>query len=246
MSSPIIIGGNGHSGTRLFAEILLAIDVHMGIPGISYNRNSKDLNIRGLMNEWIKPYLLGQSEHANGKMMSQFRRRIRWLLPLRAGPWGFKNPRTMFLLDMYYQLYPDMSFIHVIRDGRDMCFGNPFIQSPTYWGILTESEVAKLTVEERMMRFWGEGNRRVKRFGERVLGSRYLFVRFEDICNDPETWVHRVIEFADGPVERAGDLASLVKKPKSIGRWKSFENDSVERVIDIGRDYLVEFGYLRD
>ncbi len=243
MESPIIVGGNGHSGTRLFAEVLLECGIFMGYPGYSYDRKSKDLKIRYLMTRWMKPYLLGQDASQAAKMKRAFRRKLRLLIPIRRKPWGFKNPRSMFLLPFYRDLFPDMKFIHVIRDGRDMCFGNPFINSPTYWSFVSEEEAAQLSLEERMMRFWGESNRRVKSFGETQLGSRYLFVRFEDICDNTAAEMKRIVEFANGPVDRIDDFASLVKRPKSIGRWKSFDPTEVDRVVRLGQDYLAEFGY---
>ena len=241
--SPIIIGGNGHSGTRVFADVLLASGVYMGVRGISYAKESKDLNIRGLMARWIKPYLLGQSAADTERMQRQFRRRLRILIPFRSRPWGFKNPRSMFLLPFYHSMFPRMKFIHVIRDGRDMCFGNPFVQSPTYWSFVSEDEMRSLTPEEGMMRFWGEANRRVRDYGESELRDRYLRIRFEDICDRPTEEVARILEFAERPAGGLDEMAALVRKPKSIGRWSTFDPESVSRVVTLGREYLTEFGY---
>jgi hypothetical protein len=243
VTAPIIVGGNGHSGTRLFAEILMACGVYMGIPGYSYDRNSKDLNIRSLMNRWMRPYLLGLDARQASTMAGQFRRRLRLLIPFRPDNWGFKNPRTMFLLPFYHAMFPQMKFIHVIRDGRDMCFGNPFIESPTYWGVMTDEEASALTPEERMMRFWGEGNRKVKEYGEANFGSRYLLIRFEDICNEPGTEIRKIVELIGMATKPPENLASLVRKPKSIGRWKDFPAKDVDKVVSIGESYLREFGY---
>lgn len=244
MTSPIIVGGNGHSGTRLFAEILMGSGMAMGFPGISYDRKSKDLNIRGLMTRWIKPYLREElTPQESKKMRRQFQRRIHLLIPFRGGVWGFKNPRSMFLLPFYHELYPDMQFVHVIRDGRDMCFGNPFIESPTYWGVMSDEEASRLTAEERMMLFWGEANHRVKEYGESQLGDRYLRIRFEDICENPESEVPKIVRMAGASPEAARGLLSLVRKPSSIGRWKDYPSEEIDRVLAIGSDYLQEFGY---
>lgn len=243
MTSPIITGGNGHSGTRVFAQILKDSGVYMGVPGLSYYRNSRDLKIIGLMSRWMKPYLLGLNAEQTRKMQREFRFRLRLLLPLRSRPWGFKNPRSMFLLPFYHQMFPDMRFIHVIRDGRDMCLGNPFIKTPTYWGLLPDEDYNSLTPEERMMIVWGESNRRTRDYGERELGQRYLRVRFEDLCANPQEETRRIVEFIDGPLERVPYLASLVKKPRSIGRWREFGSGEVEKVLALGQGYLAEFGY---
>jgi len=243
MMSPVIVGGNGHSGTRVFAEILIECGIHMGLPGLSYARSSKDLNIRGLMSTWMKPYLLGLSDAQTVKMRRQFERRLRLLIPFRSRPWGFKNPRAMFLLPFYHNLFPSMKFIHVIRDGRDICLGNPFVSSPTYWSYVSEDEMQRLTPEEAMMRFWGEANRRTKAYGESRLGSAYLRIRFEDICDNPETEIRKILTLIDAPVRRLPQLVPLVKKPSSIGRWKHHEPRLVSKIISLGNEYLSEFGY---
>jgi hypothetical protein len=244
MSSPIIVGGNGHSGTRIFAEILQKSGVFMGVPGLSYDRRSKDLNIRGLMSRWMKPYLLGQSEEQARRMRRTFQTWLWILIPFRPDPWGFKNPRAMFLLPFYHDMFPGMRFIHVIRDGRDMCFGNPFVNSPTHWSFVSDDENRLLSRAERMMRFWGESNRRVKEYGESRLGSRYLRVRFEDLCTNPEEETTRIVAFINGPAHRIPELMSLVQTPKSIGRWKNYDPSEVEKVVSLGQQYLAEFGYL--
>jgi hypothetical protein len=243
MTAPTIVGGNGHSGTRIFAEILLESDVYMGIPGLSYDRKSKDLNIRGLMNRWMKDYLLGLDAEQSREMRRAFERRLRLLIPFRSRQWGFKNPRSMFLLPFYHQMFPDLRFIHVIRDGRDMCFGNPFVETPTYWSFVSDEEMSSLGKAERMMRFWGESNRRVKSYGETNLGDRYLRIRFEDLCNNPEPETKRIVEFIGRPLDTVPALARLVQKPKSIGRWQTYDAGDVDKVIEIGSEYLVEFGY---
>ena len=244
MGSPVIIGGNGHSGTRIFAEIAMHCGYSMGLAGLSYDSDSNDMNIRRLMNRWMKPYLLGQDEAQTQKMKRQFQFWLRVLIPFRSGRWGFKNPRSMFLLPFYYELFPDMKFLHVIRDGRDMCFGNPFVSSPTIWSFVSDEEAARLSPEQRMIRFWGESNRRVKIFGESVLGSNYLRVRFEDLCKNTESETRRIIEFIDGPIDELNAMAALVRTPKSIGRWKNFEKDKVAAVLEDGDEYLREFGYV--
>ena len=240
---PIVIGGNGHSGTRVFADILMGCGINMGVPGYAHDRDSKDLNIRRLMNRWMKSYLLGLDEADARRMQREFGIWIRLLIPLRGAPWGFKNPRSMFLLRFYHEMFPGMKFVHVIRDGRDMCFGNPFVETPTYWSYVSEEESASLTPERRMMRFWGESNRRVKQFGEEVLGDRYLRIRFEDMCHHPIAETERLVAFSGQSGVDVAAMAGLVRTPKSIGRWRSFDEEKVAPVLTEGAEYLREFGY---
>src|SRR5208283_3337534 len=41
-------------------------------------------------------------------------------IPPQAAGWGWKNPRSIFILPLIQSLYPDFHFVHVVRDGRDM------------------------------------------------------------------------------------------------------------------------------
>ena len=124
-----------------------------------------------------------------------------------------------------------------------MCFGNPFVDSPTLWSFVSDEENRRLSKEERMMRFWGESNRRVFQYGKSKLQHHYLQIRFEDLCNNPEVETRRIVDFIGGSLEGVPELACLVKKPKSIGRWKSFDAKKVNKVASLGEEYLKEFGY---
>lgn len=63
-----------------------------------------------------------------------------------GGPvrWGFKAPVTMYLLPFWAEVFPGATFVHVVRDGRDMCFH--WLQSPVkrYWPHLFPETFAAL------------------------------------------------------------------------------------------------------
>ena len=94
-----------------------------------------------------------------------------------------------------------------------------------------------------MIKFWGESNRRVKHYGQSNLGDRYLRIRFEDLCDHPEEQTERIVDLIGAPRDKVKELAALVRKPKSIGRWKTFEDKAVDDVLSLGAEYLKEFGY---
>ncbi len=243
MKYPVIIGGNGHSGTRIFAEVLAAAGVSMGIPRVTRS-GAYDLNIRNLLNQWVGPYLHRQLSEADQKRMRRiFARRLRIYFPLRAGPWGFKNPRSMLILPFYAQMFPGMKFIHVVRDGRDVTLGNELAGNEEYISAYTERTEDSLSAEERMITFWGRSNATAQSFGEQHLGDRYLRVRFEDLCNHPAQYVAQILKFAALSPARAEAIARRVQKPGSIGRWRSFEPALVQKVEKVGRPWLTQFGY---
>ena len=243
MTYPVIIGGNGHSGTRIFAEVLAAAGVNMGIARLTRS-GAHDLNIRNLLNQWVGPYLHRQLSDAELRRMRRaFATRLRIYFPFRSSPWGFKNPRSMLILPFYAEMFPGMKFIHVIRDGRDVTLGNELAGNEEYISAFTEPADAALTAEQRMITFWGRSNAMAQRYGEQHLGDRYLRIRFEDLCNHPAEHVSEMLRFAALPSARLDAIVALVKKPGSIGRWRKFEPAVVQSVESTGRPWLVQFGY---
>ena len=68
-------------------------------------------------------------------MAAKFRRRVEAEQQRSLGGglvrhtrWGFKAPVTMYLLPFWAEVFPGATFLHVVRDGRDMAFH--WLQSP--------------------------------------------------------------------------------------------------------------------
>jgi len=240
---PIVIGGNGHSGTRVFAEIVTLGGVFTGIRRLTKRKDSEDLRIIGLLNRWVRPFVYGTlSPEESSEMKRAFARRLRLYFPSRSRPWGFKNPRTMLLLPFLGELFPTMKFVHVVRDGRDVSLGNEFVGNAYVDAYLRDDERA-LSAEEKMIIFWGRSNEAAMTYGESRLGSRYLRVRWEDLCRNPAVKTRQLLEFAGCSPERAGEISGVVRKPSSLGRWREFPADTQGRVESRGRAWLSKLGY---
>jgi hypothetical protein len=245
VTGPIVVGGNGHSGTRVFSEILNLGGVSTGIMHLTKRKSSEDLRIIDLLDRWVSPYVYGTlSREDMDRMKKAFSRRLRLYFPLRGRPWGFKNPRTMLILPFLDELLPNTRFIHVIRDGRDISLGNLFVTSNRYLDAFLADEEKQLPPEEKMILFWGRSNQRAMEYGTKHMAGRYLMMRLEDLCTDAISRSAELLGFASSPVSRAEEAARFVKKPKSIGRWKTFPDVMQERVNSRGSSWLRLFGYL--
>lgn len=242
--SPIVIGGSGHSGTRVFSEILAQCGVFTGIRHVTKRAGSEDLNMIGLLNRWVLRYVSGELTPAElARMRREFALRLRLFFPLRNMPWGFKNPRAMLILPFLHEMFPDMKFVHVVRDGRDISLGNEFASRNRYRSaFLTEGEMG-LSAEEAMILFWGRSNQRAMEYGQQRMQGRYLLMRWEDLCADPVRKTAELLEFASCPVADAARVAKIVRKPKSIGRWRSFPERMWRNVHARGAPWLSAFGY---
>ena len=244
MAGPIVIGGNGHSGTRIFAEILAVAKVRMGIGGLTRASMSYDLNIRGLLDRWVGPYLRKDlTTEQNASMRRQFRWRLRAYFPVRGAQWGFKNPRSMLLLPFYDELLAGMRFVHVIRDGRDVTLGNVLAGNADYISAYVRADERFTTTEESMITFWGRSNSAAEDYGRSAMGDRYLRIRFEDLCSAPAEMVPRLLEFAGADLRYVDAACARVQKPRSIGRWRTFPPEIVASVQAAGSPWLDRFGY---
>lgn len=241
---PVIVGGNGHSGTRVFIEIMDHAGVFCGIRSLTKRIDSADLRMMDLLNRWVAPFVfktLNGREEA--EMRRAFARRLRLFFPFRQKPWGFKNPRCMLILPVLHQLFPEMKFVHVIRDGRDISLGNPFVSNNLYVDAFLEAGERSLPPEQKMILFWGRSNEQAMQYATTALGDRYTMMRWEDLCRNPVPLTKQVIRFAGGVNSRAASAASIVEKPGSMGRWKGFPSEVRDPVVSRGRPWLSLFGY---
>jgi len=242
--NPIVIGGSGHSGTRVFSEILTQGGVFTGIRHLTKRARSEDLNMIGLLNRWVHRHVGGELTRAQqAQMRREFALRFRLFFPVRSMPWGFKNPRTMLILPFLDEMFPGMKFVHVVRDGRDISLGNEFASRNRYRAaFLTEDEMG-LSAEEAMILFWGRSNQCAMEYGRQHMPGRYLQMRWEDLCADPVRKTEQLLEFASCPARSAPNIAHVVRKPKSIGRWRTFPERIRRSVHSRGAPWLSMFGY---
>lgn len=153
-------------------------------------------------------------------------------------PWGWKEPRSIFLLPFFHRHLPSLRFLHVVRDGRDMAFSwnqNQLRLHGPASGITGLSAIDSITL-------WSRVNMEAADYGEELLGSRYLRVRFEDLCSQPVETASRVLAFFE--LEADPQLASRgVSMQPSIGRWRREDRRVISGLQEAAGAALARFGY---
>jgi hypothetical protein len=156
-------------------------------------------------------------------------------------PWGWKEPRSVYLLPLLAAELPGLRFLHVVRDGRDMALSQNQVQLRKHGdAVLGASDEPE---ELRSIALWREVNLRAADFGERELGDRYLRIRFEDLCAEPAARVAEVLRFfgLEGDAERIA--AEEVRAPSSLGRWREADPQLRAALNERAADALERFGY---
>jgi hypothetical protein len=159
-------------------------------------------------------------------------RRVSRAVAHRPGPeaaaaavWGWKEPNSHVFLPQLIDHFAGLRYVHVVRHGLDMAYARNRTQLEVWgprFGIPVPGEGPAQAGAQ--LDLWIATTRRALRLGER-LGERFLLLRFEDLCREPERELRRVLELAGLEVshDALGRLAAGVHVPDSAGRWRARE-----------------------
>jgi len=155
-------------------------------------------------------------------------------------PWGWKEPRSIYLLPFLHRHLPAFRFLHVIRDGRDMALAanqNQLNKHGDAAPIPTDSPPAV-----RSIALWAWINLEAARYGETQLGERYLRIRYEDLCARPVDTARTILGFLEIDADPALAL-DIVVSPGSLGRWRDRGPALISELEAVSGHALAAFGY---
>ena len=165
---------------------------------------------------------------------------------------GDKTPYYVLWLPALARAFPEMRFVHIIRDGRDVAAS------------LIEADFGPAGIGEAAF-YWRKRVVAGRRAGAALGCRRYLEVRYEDLVGDPERVLREVCSFVDLPFdgtmlgyfehpERAigsttvpGQHANLRLPPTAgLRSWRESLTPTQLALADaVAGDALVDLGYPR-
>lgn len=263
---PIFMGGTGGSGTRVFVKMLELAHVYMvperGHDALDLAPMVGEYGGRGYHQSVVRGILQGNLPPLEGEYSlytQQFREAVkkhRRNIPDYRQMWGAKFPGLFLILPYLHELYPDMLFVHIVRDGRDMCFPNtPGIHPASLWthyelfgDAVLRPEHRELPHFEQVIKFWEIVNMGVNAYGHKMMPQQYICIRYEDIIYDPAVTITILWEFIKSGGEMQDALDAVAWKPenhRSIGRYKrEVYKDVIDGVTEAGKQGLSYFRYL--
>lgn len=244
LRGPNVIGATGGSGTRALAKVLRRSGMYTGADLNAY----EDATAFGAFSDrWINRFVAahGAGSELAGAMGSDLDGVLSAHLadmPPSARAWGWKEPRSIYLVSYFDRAMPSLRFLHFIRDGRDMAFSDNQQQLRKH-GRTVIGGVDPLRRWARSIRLWARVNTEAADYCERALGDRYLRVRFEDLCAEPRRTIEQVFDFfgVDGDAEAA---SAVVEPPATLGRWKAKSPRTIARLNELAGPALERFHYL--
>ena len=248
---PLVIGATGGSGTRVVARIAR----HAGYDlGRNLNSAEDALEFYSFHDHWINRFVSAKRDGAvvprseMEKMEGEFQSTLDRHYPpaLRADKlWGWKAPRSIYLLPFLQGQLPGLKFVHVLRDGRDMALSPNQNQLRKHSrAVLDWRERFFSSAPERAMLLWERVNSRAAEFGESELDKNYLRVRFEDMCAKPLETTAQIINFLGARVDPEPIAHAEISPPGTLQRWRNYSPDLIAKLERAGANSLRKFGYL--
>lgn len=272
--APVLVVGCPRSGTTLLYHMLLSAGgfaVYRAESNVfnlllpRFGDLSVRKNLQRLMNAWLQTGMFARSgldsKQIEAKILDEcrdygdFLRIVMEEIALKQNVrrWADCTPEHLLYLREIEESLPGALIIHIIRDGRDVALSidkQGWVR-PFWWDNKRSLMAAAL--------YWRWMVRRGRSYG-RIIGSRYMEVRYEELVAEPHRILAEVSHFIDhdldydrivrtgiGSVSRPNssfELSDQMPAVNPIGRWRKLLSTQDLKVIEglIG-DMLVELGY---
>ena len=250
--APLVIGATGGSGTRVVARLARYAGYDLG----TYLNEAGDaLAFQPFFDAWINPYVSGQrrgekvTPWQSARMKEAFHAALARHIPeaeRRGKLWGWKAPRSIYLLPFLYAQFPELKFVHIVRDGRDMAFSHNQNQLRKHGpAVLSPFERIFNPLPVRSILLWDRMNLKAAEFGESRLRKNYHLVSFEDLCHQPVDTTARLFLFLGAKLDAEPVAGSEVSPPTTLGRWKTAPETLVQKLERAASNALRKFGYMK-
>jgi hypothetical protein len=235
-TGPIVVGGTGGSGTRMVTQMLRSAGVDMGT---WLNASEDALAFVSLYDTYVDPFLRREPVDR-----AEFSQRLGVAMAAHRGaregePWGWKNPRSIFLLPLLDQIVPGLRFVHVIRHGLDMALSDNQNQLAAHGRSLLGPLGDTVPGPLASALLWKKVNLAAAEYGASMDG-RYFLVRYEDACHLPAVTLAPVLDALSLAPPPGGWPPMAQAAP---GRWRNLDPALIETMRDEIGDALQRFGY---
>ncbi len=234
----VTVVGRGHSGTRAISQTLYASGFYMGallnpsadlVPADKLYEACRTMarHVRYLGNlEWDFSAL--HTMPMDPEFTKLVEAYLGSVLATRQPLKGWKLPETILIFPWIVRLFPDIHYIHWVRDPRDGILGQHVTDDLARFNVPYDR-----TDDVRRMRAisW---KYQTAIYRATPKPRRLIEVRLEDFVLDHEATLRRLEAFLGVP------LARVVVRPETVGRWKT---DTGNHDYDFFRDELIQYGY---
>jgi hypothetical protein len=189
----------GHRGLR--SEVLPMVRASLSLPVNDGQHGLKRVGLRTLRRT---------------RRLRQLRKVFDATDSFSPGPWTWKEPNTLIYLPTLYAVIPDLSYIHVVRNGLAMAMSANDFQLSN-WGLLFGVADDGRDPQLRQLVYWARANLAVADF---LAGQpRSLIVSHERTVLEPESVAEEIAAFLGRPfTDATRDVIAGVRRPTDFDR----------------------------
>ena len=141
--------------------------------------------------------------------------------------WGWKEPNTQIFVSEILNLFPNLKYIHVLRNGLDMAFSNNK-QQLINWGWKYQIEIngnetdTELAVKQ--LDYWIESTKDVIA-NSKSFENRFLLIKHSEFCHNAQTEIDRILQFCEISISstKLKELNDIPRTPSSSDRYKNYD-----------------------
>ena len=179
-------------------------------------------------------------------------------------PWGWKDPRNTFTIDVWKEIFPEAKLIHVYRNPADVAVSlkkrEEFEKEKTATGLrrtpintlkeLLLKGTISYQISVRVENF-AEGFKLWEDYVKKALsldalfGNRIIHVKFEDFLQQPKSEFKKILSFIELKVSDTEQERS-VKKVDPERAWAFLNNEEMKELFRsqfIDNEYVKKLGY---
>ena len=261
---PVVIGGLGGSGTRVYAALAQHAGFYLGgqlnvsLDNLwvtlllkrqyrTLDSSQRAATALGLLEKklarggWMSPrehaLLWGTAQHVarrghdhrgggRGSWTWDKALRLARARPPQPGAyrgWGFKEPNTHVFLEHLAARFEGLRYLYVLRHGLDMAWSDNVAQLHNwgaYYGVAPPSDEGALPSAQ--LDFWLRATDRAMATGKRLLGDRFLVLRYDELTASPASQLSVLADWlgVDASCFDVPEVAAWVQPTDSQGRYR--------------------------
>lgn len=240
--SVVFIGGTGGSGTRMVSLFCDKAGYYIG-DNVNVSRDA--MNVEPLYNKYAKKYIENGPDE---EMKECLKVCVKNHINSNTNPLcSIKNPRSLLMLPLIHSVYPNMKFIHVIRNGLSMSFSAHRRFAKKYGDLFVDGDAnidVSIWSPELAMKYWADTNINAYNYGVKYLKSNYLLLKYEELCSKKKDTYGQLVSFLGCSSDI---IPALMRKTKIPETWKRGKTDQDKELITklekIGKNAIKTFGY---
>ena len=163
-------------------------------------------------------------QRSNPIIIRQFTQRLFDSATLRANKerWCEKTPANILYASRLWKIFPEMKFVHIIRDGRDVVSS---MMQRGFWPIARQCQIEATSKFHGPIRFetavdyWKTILELARQESQEIPKDNYLELRLEDLTDNTEETVDRLTKFLGVQVEQPLFRQNLTRS--NAERWKT-------------------------